>query len=123
MDESGALGLDLSFVEYVFLMEPIRDKSLEEQVISRAHRMGACREVNVEIIAMKGTYEEAMLRRSGDLESQADGQLDKELLGNCIEKATKPSSSQSSTEAERRRQEAVRRNDRNAFLLGLRPVA
>jgi len=126
MDESGALGLDLSFVQYVFLMEPIRDKSLEEQVISRAHRMGATREVTVEIIAMKATYEEAMLRRFGDLgevtectESQCEMDSGSEFLQG---KTTK-SKSQSSTEAERRRQEAVRRSDRNAFLLGLKPVA
>jgi len=32
MDSVGAVGLDLSFVSYVFLMEPIADRSLEEQV-------------------------------------------------------------------------------------------
>jgi SNF2 family DNA or RNA helicase len=32
MDAVGAVGLDLSFVSYVFLMEPIKDRSLEEQV-------------------------------------------------------------------------------------------
>lgn len=58
MDESGALGLDLSFVNYVFLMEPIPNASLEDQVISRAHRMGATREVLVETIIMKRSIEE-----------------------------------------------------------------
>ena len=28
----GAVGLDLSFVTHVFLMEPLADKSMEEQV-------------------------------------------------------------------------------------------
>ncbi len=32
MDASGALGLDLSFVSDVFLMEPIADRSVEQQV-------------------------------------------------------------------------------------------
>jgi hypothetical protein len=32
MDGSAAVGLDLSFVSRVYLMEPIWDKSLEEQV-------------------------------------------------------------------------------------------
>lgn len=41
MDESASVGLDLSFVSYVLLLEPIADTSLEDQVISRAHRMGA----------------------------------------------------------------------------------
>eukprot|EP00257_Ricinus_communis_P013398 XP_015570821.1 F-box protein At3g54460 [Ricinus communis] len=61
MDGSAALGLDLSFVTHVFLMEPIWDRSMEEQVISRAHRMGATRPVQVETLAMRGTIEEQML--------------------------------------------------------------
>ncbi|CAK7336531.1 unnamed protein product [Dovyalis caffra] len=61
MDGSAALGLDLSFVTHVFLMEPIWDRSMEEQVISRAHRMGAIRPINVETLAMHGTIEEQML--------------------------------------------------------------
>ncbi|KAL4600672.1 hypothetical protein ACB092_11G215000 [Castanea dentata] len=61
MDGSAALGLDLSFVTHVFLMEPIWDKSMEEQVISRAHRMGATRPIHVETLAMRGTIEEQMV--------------------------------------------------------------
>ncbi|CDP18621.1 unnamed protein product [Coffea canephora] len=61
MDGSAALGLDLSFVTHVYLMEPIWDKSVEEQVISRAHRMGATRPIYVETLAMNGTIEEQML--------------------------------------------------------------
>ncbi|XP_042505070.1 F-box protein At3g54460-like [Macadamia integrifolia] len=61
MDGSAALGLDLSFVTHVFLMEPIWDRSVEEQVISRAHRMGATRPIHVETLAMRGTIEEQML--------------------------------------------------------------
>ncbi|XP_050386557.1 F-box protein At3g54460 [Argentina anserina] len=61
MDGTAALGLDLSFVTHVFLMEPIWDRSMEEQVISRAHRMGATRPVHVETLAMRGTIEEQML--------------------------------------------------------------
>ncbi|KAK3025254.1 hypothetical protein RJ639_044496 [Escallonia herrerae] len=62
MDGSAALGLDLSFVTHVFLMEPIWDKSMEEQVISRAHRMGATRPIHVETLVMHGTIEEQMLK-------------------------------------------------------------
>lgn len=35
---------------------------MEEQVISRAHRMGARRPIQVETLAMKGTIEEQMLK-------------------------------------------------------------
>ncbi|KAH6824501.1 SNF2 domain-containing protein / helicase domain-containing protein / F-box family protein [Perilla frutescens var. hirtella] len=62
MDGSAALGLDLSFVTHVYLMEPIWDRSMEEQVISRAHRMGATRPIHVETLAMSGTIEEQMLK-------------------------------------------------------------
>lgn len=62
MDGSAALGLDLSFVTHVYLMEPIWDRSVEEQVVSRAHRMGATRPVLVETLAMRGTIEEQMLQ-------------------------------------------------------------
>ena len=34
MDVAGAVGLDLSFVTHVFLMEPLADKSMEEQVMA-----------------------------------------------------------------------------------------
>ncbi|GFY92281.1 SNF2 domain-containing protein [Actinidia rufa] len=62
MDGSAALGLDLSFVTHVFLMEPIWNRSMEEQVISRAHRMGAIRPIYVETLAMRGTVEQQMLK-------------------------------------------------------------
>lgn len=34
---------------------------MEEQVVSRAHRMGATRPIHVETLAMRGTVEEQML--------------------------------------------------------------
>lgn len=53
MDQAGAVGLDLSFVSYVFLLEPLEDMSLYKQVVSRAHRLGAESDVHVEILVMK----------------------------------------------------------------------
>ncbi|KAK1948543.1 putative SWI/SNF-related [Phytophthora citrophthora] len=50
-------GLDLSFVTHIFLLEEIWDKSVEQQVISRAHRMGARHSVVVEQLWIKGTVE------------------------------------------------------------------
>nr|XP_043610124.1 F-box protein At3g54460 [Erigeron canadensis] len=72
MDGSAALGLDLSFVTHVFLMEPIWDKSMEEQVISRAHRMGATRPIHVETLAMHGTIEEQMMKFLQDTEESRE---------------------------------------------------
>lgn len=55
MDETGSVGLDLSFAGWVFLMEPVEEPALESQVIARAHRMGAPRgrPVQVETLIMK----------------------------------------------------------------------
>lgn len=55
MDETGSVGLDLSFVSWVFLMEPLADASLQAQVTARAHRMGASQAVHVETLVMKVT--------------------------------------------------------------------
>lgn len=69
MDKAGSVGLDLSFVSAVFLMEPLSDPALEQQVVSRAHRMGATRPIHVETLVMKGTAEEDILRRTGAAET------------------------------------------------------
>uniref|UniRef100_M4B1I0 Helicase C-terminal domain-containing protein n=1 Tax=Hyaloperonospora arabidopsidis (strain Emoy2) TaxID=559515 RepID=M4B1I0_HYAAE len=58
----GSHGLDLSFVTHVFLMEEIWDKSLEQQVVSRAHRMGAQQAVVVEQLWMRGSIESEMAK-------------------------------------------------------------
>ena len=55
MDETGSVGLDLSFVSWVFLMEPLADASLQAQVTARAHRMGASQAVHVETLVMKAS--------------------------------------------------------------------
>ncbi|KAJ8602387.1 hypothetical protein CTAYLR_004252 [Chrysophaeum taylorii] len=43
-------GLDLSFLTHIFLLEPLRDSALLEQVVSRAYRVGATNPVLVETI-------------------------------------------------------------------------
>lgn len=60
----GGVGLDLSFVQYIFLLEPIWDASKELQIISRAHRIGCKRSILVERLVMRGSVEEAMLRNT-----------------------------------------------------------
>lgn len=57
---AGAVGLDLSFVSHIFLLDPIWDKSLEDQVISRAHRLGAKQAIIVEKFIARGTVEQTM---------------------------------------------------------------
>lgn len=43
-------GLDLSFLDVIFLLEPVRDSALLEQVVSRAYRVGAIKPVIVETL-------------------------------------------------------------------------
>eukprot|EP00178_Gracilaria_changii_P021133 TRINITY_DN62976_c0_g1_i1.p1 TRINITY_DN62976_c0_g1~~TRINITY_DN62976_c0_g1_i1.p1 ORF type:complete len:1154 (-),score=142.12 TRINITY_DN62976_c0_g1_i1:3273-6734(-) len=57
----GAVGLDLSFVRYIFLLEPLWDSAQEMQIISRAHRIGCVDDIVVERLIMRGSIEEAML--------------------------------------------------------------
>ncbi|KAI0567258.1 Helicase [Gracilaria domingensis] len=57
----GGVGLDLSFVKYIFLLEPLWDSAQEMQIISRAHRIGCVGDILVERLIMRGSIEEAML--------------------------------------------------------------
>lgn len=73
MDVTGAVGLDLSMASYVFLMEPLLDRSVEEQIVSRAHRMGAKEDVHVEVLIMKGSIEELATKYLSDYEKKRNG--------------------------------------------------
>lgn len=72
LSEEGSHGLDLSFVTHVFLMEEIWDKSLETQVISRAHRMGAEQAVVIERLWMRGSVESDMAKVNELSENEPD---------------------------------------------------
>lgn len=50
LDAGLAHGLDLSFVTHIFLLEPIDNAALLEQITSRAHRLGATGPVVVETV-------------------------------------------------------------------------
>ena len=50
LDASLSHGLDLSFVTHIFLLEPIDDAALLEQVTSRAHRLGCTGPVTIETV-------------------------------------------------------------------------
>eukprot|EP00177_Eucheuma_denticulatum_P003148 GFKZ01005673.1.p1 GENE.GFKZ01005673.1~~GFKZ01005673.1.p1 ORF type:complete len:1134 (+),score=151.38 GFKZ01005673.1:429-3830(+) len=59
----GSVGLDLSFVEYIFLMEPVWDASVELQIISRAHRIGSKKDIYVERLVMRDSIEHDLLKQ------------------------------------------------------------
>jgi len=61
LGKDGSHGLDLSFVTHIFFVEEIWDKSLKDQVIARAYRMGATGSVHVEQLVAKNSVEEIMM--------------------------------------------------------------
>lgn len=70
---NGSVGLDLSFVQYIFMLEPVWDLSAELQIVSRAHRIGATQDIHVERLVMRDSVEHEMMR---DLEKKLSGEAD-----------------------------------------------
>ena len=66
LSSEGAHGLDLSFVTNIFLLNTVLNDSVEQQVISRAYRMGATHSVIVEEIYTQHTVEEQIYRTKHD---------------------------------------------------------
>jgi hypothetical protein len=60
LSNDGSEGLDLSFVTHIFFLEEVWDKSLAEQAVARAWRMGAKGRVEVETLVAKNSVEETM---------------------------------------------------------------
>ena len=60
LTKDGSEGLDLSFVTNVIFLEEVFDKSLTDQVVARAWRMGANGLVNIETLIAKNTIEEVI---------------------------------------------------------------
>ena len=56
--KAGAQGLTLVRANHVFLLEPSVDPSIEQQAISRVHRIGQQRAVNIYRVAIKDTIED-----------------------------------------------------------------
>lgn len=60
LTKDGAEGLDLSFVTNIVFFEEIYDKSLQDQAVARAWRMGARGQVEVETLIASKSVEETM---------------------------------------------------------------
>ncbi|CAB9503894.1 F-box protein At3g54460 [Seminavis robusta] len=62
LSKDGSEGLDLSFVTHIFFLEAVWDKSLEQQAVARAWRMGrgSIGPVEVETLLAKTSVEEKM---------------------------------------------------------------
>jgi SNF2 family DNA or RNA helicase len=75
LTKDGSEGLDLSFVTNIIFLEEIFDKSLADQAIARAWRMGAKGKVTVETLIAKNSIEEVIGNRvqSSDEQDDASG--------------------------------------------------
>lgn len=65
LGKDGSEGLDLSFTTHIIFLEEVWDKSLQQQAVSRAYRMGARGSVSVETLIAADTVEDTMLRLEG----------------------------------------------------------
>ena len=59
---SGAVGINLTQANRVFLMEPSFNPALEAQAIGRVHRLGQKRPVEIVKLIVKGSFEERMVK-------------------------------------------------------------
>ncbi|KAI8822029.1 SNF2 family N-terminal domain-containing protein [Fimicolochytrium jonesii] len=67
-----AWGIDLSSASRVYFVSPVWQHDMERQAIKRAHRIGATHPVYVETLVARGTMEEAVLRRRGEILGSGD---------------------------------------------------
>ena len=72
LDLHHAQGWDLNYVTHVILLEPLYDKSLEEQVISRAHRIGTSHSVQVMTLVMSNSMEHVEMNAQTQVHRLAD---------------------------------------------------
>ena len=63
---AGAVGINLTAANHVFLLEPALNPALEAQAIGRAWRMGQKRPVTVKRLYVKGSIEERIMRVVAD---------------------------------------------------------
>jgi len=68
LGKDGSEGLDLSFVTHIIFLEQVWDKSLENQVVARAWRMGAKGSVDVETLVAENSIEQSMFVLEKNLE-------------------------------------------------------
>lgn len=80
LGKDGSEGLDLSFVTHIIFLEQVWDKSLEQQAVARAWRMGAKQSVVVETLIAENSVEETMAQL--ELDAELGGQEeDQDLQG------------------------------------------
>lgn len=75
----GGVGLNLTEADYVFILDPWWNEAVEEQAISRAHRLGRTGKVISRRYISKGTIEEQMLLLKHSKQELSESLFDKRL--------------------------------------------
>lgn len=87
LDASLSHGLDLSFVTHMYLLEPIDDAALLEQVTSRAHRLGATGPVTIDTInvwhRLDSSTKEVAKQLSSTVQDDAKRKLSRAVCDHC----------------------------------------
>jgi hypothetical protein len=65
-----AFGLDMSSASRVYFVNPVFSPQVEAQAVKRAHRIGQVKPVFVETLVLKGSVEEVILDRRGDMSNE-----------------------------------------------------
>jgi SNF2 family DNA or RNA helicase len=61
--QRAAYGIDLSSASRVYFCSPVWQAAMEQQAIKRAHRIGQTKPVFVEILVIRHSIEDALLKR------------------------------------------------------------
>lgn len=62
-----SFGLDLTCISRVFIVTPVWDRGMERMFIDKVHRLSQDREVFVETLVLKGSFEEKLLKRRNEM--------------------------------------------------------
>jgi len=101
LGKDGSEGLDLSFVTHIVFLDEVYDKSLENQVISRAYRMGAVGSVQVETLVAQNSVEELMTKlQEESFKSKRQPYATSHINHNIIEKNNLGDDNRSSAQEE-----------------------
>ncbi|KAI8074385.1 SNF2 family N-terminal domain-containing protein [Gongronella butleri] len=73
--QRAAYGIDLSSASRVYFVSPVWHAAMEQQAIKRAHRIGQTKPVYVEILTMRHSIEDAVLKRRKKVPEQDQGNM------------------------------------------------
>ncbi|PQE11525.1 hypothetical protein CJF31_00011055 [Rutstroemia sp. NJR-2017a BVV2] len=73
--QQAAFGLDMSAASRVYFVNPVFSPQVEAQAVKRAHRIGQLKPVYVETLVLKGSIEEAIVRRRDHMTNQEHNKL------------------------------------------------